>query len=200
MNKKDAIDDAAERAINAADIEKMIGAAVSKALSALDPKKLAEKVENKVEGAWIKMVYSMLGFESSWGSEFRVDHCNDRQSSVSEMLKNKAHQAVDEFLKRGAAELDKLPIDEKVLKAIKNEYNECFNRRLSDRVKQKAEADVEAFVNNKLAKTLDQYVEPEAEAINALHQAIKNVKDPNVAELLKKSLAELETYTLKALD
>lgn len=200
IEKNDAVDAAASRAVSSQEIQKMIEDAVAKAISSLDPKALANKVETKVNGAWEKMVLKLLGFNNRWGGEWEIDHCNGRHSAMSSLIQDKAKAASDEFLKRCGDALLKIPLDDKLLTALKKDYDEVFRRHLRELVAHRAKADVESLVNSKLSKILDQYVEPEAEAINALHQAIKNVKDPNVAEMLKKSLSELESYTYKSLE
>lgn len=194
------VDAAANRAVNTPNFTKIIEEAARKAVEKFKPEELARKVEAKIDNAWEKMAFKMLGFDNRWGREWEIDHCNGRHSEMSSMLKAKAQKAVDEFLRRAGEALDKAPITPDIMAAMKKEYDEVFKYTLKKMVDARAQRNAEEFVNAKLAKFIDQYVDPEAEAINALHQAIKNVKDPKVAEMLKESLKELESYTLRALD
>jgi hypothetical protein len=200
MEKDTVIDSAAQRAVGSKEIQKIIEEAAAQALKNLDPKALANKIEMKVNGAWENMVLKMLGFDKHWGEEWEIDHCNGRHSAMSSLIQEKAKKATDEFLQRCGEALPKIQLDDELLAAIKEDYDEVFKRYLHESVARLAKINVENMVNNKLSKLLDQYVDPEAEAINALHQAIKSVKDPNVVEVLKKSLSELELYTYKSLE
>lgn len=200
MSNKDVLDEAVERTVTGPELSGIIERAVSSALKKIDAKVLADKVEAKVEFAWQKMALKMLGFDNSWGREWEIDHCNGRHSDMSAMLRTKASAAADEFLKRAGDELAKMPLTQDVVKAMKKEYDEVFRGALRSLVKKRAEQDAEALVNKKMAEVLDKLSDLEAEAIDTIYKAMKNVKDPKVVAALQESLSALDSYSMKILD
>lgn len=120
--------------VSAAELEKIEGAVAGATATFLEG--LPQLVRSRLEGA----VAKILGFENSWGgSEWRVDHCNGRQSVMSEYIsqqgRNAAASAVSTIATAAINELNK---NSKLHEAIKMEFANIFERELKSQLQEHA--------------------------------------------------------------
>lgn len=201
-NKKGrtAIDAAIERALDGPQIQKTIQETARKTLdSKLDPVALADRIEKKMNKCWEDLALKMLGMDNRWGGKWEVDHCNGRQHSIGDMLKQRANEAVSEFLKRAGDALPSIEIEGSLAEAMVKEYNDQVKRRMKEVLRDRAAQDVEDFVNAKLEHAIDLHMSPEAEAVHALRETIKKTKDPAAKAVLENSLKVLEDQAFNKL-
>ncbi len=102
-------------------------------------------------------VLRLAGFENRWGNGYEVDHCNGRQSMMTEYISKK----VQDYIK---TELDKLitpdevkemlkPVKETLLKDMKEEFFDAVRGRLQEEMHETAKN----FVSDALKKTVTKY-------------------------------------------
>jgi hypothetical protein len=196
----DKIDEAIYRTITGSDVHSQIADIVRKTINAeLDPKNLADKIENKVKNCWEDMVLKMLGMDNCWG-KWEIDHCNGRSSSLSNMIGGKAKDAVEEFLGRCADVLPKINIDDELVSSITKEYQQVVKRYLHKEIEARAKQDVKEFIENRLSEIIELQTNPEAEAVHVLREAIYQTEDEAVKEVLNESLKILEQKAFKKLE
>jgi hypothetical protein len=127
-----------------------------------------EKAENKANDAamaWLKenekdldvivrkmldrrlemIVCKLLGFDSRWGG-WTVDHCNGRggESAAGDWLKEKAADAVRDWLTEQAGKLPNLPA--KAAADLRAEYLKTFEKQMHKMLQEKAIADARAEI------------------------------------------------------
>jgi len=105
-------------------------------------KKLPTYIKRNLEN----ITASIAGFERRYGDEWTVDHCNGRQSMISQYLKESVEKTLDKNIGQIGKNF-KLTVAQK--KLLKREFNSTIMRDLSYAVRKQAEETAE-----KIAKDL----------------------------------------------
>jgi len=108
-----------------------------------DPEVLSKQAYNILTKEREQVIFKLLGFDSRWG-KVEVDHCNGRDSIMTEQLKRLAGPVIDDWIaKEIAPALEKAArlhfTEQKVLQAIQSEFINSFNYRLREMVRAHAE-------------------------------------------------------------
>lgn len=99
------------------------------------PEKIREFVWAKLDSCLEATMTSGMGFSRSFG-RWEVDHCNGRESAVSQYMRSQAADAVQGWLNKQTKKL-KLPTKQ-LQGALAREFDEQFKRALRDKVQQQA--------------------------------------------------------------
>lgn len=119
---------------------------------------IKERVIHDLDRRRNEIIAKSLGFNSTYGSRYEVDHCNSRNgnTTVGQFLVEHSQEAVQEWLLKEAKQFDGLvgEVADEVRSAIKLELSRIYQRHLKETirniVKAKAEADAHKMINDAL--------------------------------------------------
>ncbi len=94
------------------------------------------------------IVSKLLGFDCEYGREWAIDHCNVRsgESAAGDWLRERAGEAVRQWLDEQARDLPKLP--KSSVASLRREYLETLSRELLTAVKRRATEDAAERLND----------------------------------------------------
>ena len=96
----------------------------------------ASKVKRQVRDTLDKdrdnIVAKVLGFDNRWRGEWEIDHCNGRESPLSQLIKTEAEEAAKVWIKDCLHTKDLPALTNQQKKAIQIDYADRFKRYLND--------------------------------------------------------------------
>lgn len=122
---------------------------IGKVVLAKKMKELPEILAEALEGCLPKLV----GMEkNSWNHNWKIDHCNGRESLISDLLTKKVRKDAEEWVKKQSWP----ELTPTMIKAIKKEYQVEVRRSISEKLRdaahQKAQEYVDTLVEEAVVK------------------------------------------------
>ncbi len=107
-----------------------------------DREKLKEQAQGLLMEQWEDLLAKGIGFERDrWErGNWRVDHCNGRNSALVDIIKESANHDAEEWFRSQFAEKGLPVLSQQQKNATKKEYKECLERAIRRRVKELAES------------------------------------------------------------
>jgi hypothetical protein len=103
-----------------------------------------------------KNVLKVIGFDKHWANGWEVDHCNGRQSLLTDFISGKVKQMfTEEFNKMLQPEIEAMLVP--VRKQIAKEFKETFVREASRHMRAEAETAARAFMQDVLSKQMTKH-------------------------------------------
>ena len=107
-------------------------------------------------------VLSIMGFESRWNNSYEVDHCNGRQSMMTEYLSGKVKDMIREEIDVNFTKDDLAPMLPDIKKALLKDAGSLFKREaeelMREQVRESAKEFIGGVLKQQLAKTQKQLI------------------------------------------
>lgn len=115
--------------------------------------KIEKQISSMLDRRLEEVVAKLLGFNNSWG-RWEVDNCNGRDgnSAAGDWLREKAANAVKEWLTAQAGDLPKLPAA--AIKSLRKEYLEHFEQFAMDFLQHEAERNARELVERMVTEAM----------------------------------------------
>lgn len=120
--------------------ENFIKSMEGEAAEALDPESIRRDVIRMLDAERKQITLKFLGFDNRWGdsNKWEVDHCNSRNSAVTEYIKQHACQAAQEWLDRNMRDFSWLTPDARITAAMKKDLQSTYNYTLQEQLRRLA--------------------------------------------------------------
>jgi hypothetical protein len=108
--------------------------------------------EKNIEGIIKQSIFSLLGISStSYDTRgYEIDHCNGRNSILSDVIKNKAMSDVEKFVKN-------IKIESFTITQLKEAFKKEYDRQIKDQIEYSAKHLAEQHVNDYIKKLTKKY-------------------------------------------
>jgi len=107
------------------------------------------------------MALSAIGFSTSFG-RIEVDHCNGRNSVLSDSINFKAREFVEKKLTK---EIDKVKVTPELKKVVKREFDDAISNSIRWNIETKVKETVEKFMNELIESLVKDHLKDKLKSI-----------------------------------
>lgn len=112
------------------------------------PEQTQKRVYRELDNHKKEILLKLLGFNTSWGSQWELDHCNGRagNSTAGDYLRQVMDQSIKDFLSEVTMPTLTATDKESIMSSCKSEYMQALKRNVSAAIAQTAKRDAEQLV------------------------------------------------------
>lgn len=125
-----------------------IATAMSTTVQELDTDKFAAACVKQLKARQSDVIWKLLGLDDRWG-KWEVDHCNGRNSRITEYLSQASKARIEEWLNQAIAETlnsTPAPITKALRDEVRRRYQSTLNRTLLEAAEQAGRAHAEKLM------------------------------------------------------
>ena len=135
-------------------------AALASQISKMDVSAFTRKVIEDLDKQRSAVVWQLLGLDDQWG-KWEVDHCNGRDSKITQYLAAEADAAVREWVNGAVMDALKVEGDKiraKARGAIRQEVSRRLERLMREEISRQVESRVKTTVTELVKETMDEII------------------------------------------
>jgi len=102
-------------------------------------------------------VLRLAGFEGRWGNGYEVDHCNGRQSMMSQYLSSKVQQMITSEIDLMITPADLVPLLKETKKGLLKDIKDRFGHYVRDEIYKQTQLAAKEFVADSLKKSMTKF-------------------------------------------
>ena len=129
-----------------------ISAAVAEWQTVNSAENIGKRVKKLLDSESQQVTMKLLGFNTSWGREWELDHCNGRggESAAGDFIRKAQQTAIQEWL----AAIPLPTISTKLMASLKREMNDVYEHSILEQVRNMAKKRANEDIENLLSKVI----------------------------------------------
>lgn len=138
-------------------------------LATLDPRVVLGAVTKRLQEHRDEMIWNLLGLSEKWG-KWEVDHCNGRNSPITQYLTAEVGDQVREFVRGIAQEVLTEPVKAKIRAAVeaelRKEYKYYYRRDYEQYVRERISTGLQAAAQECADRLISEIIDHEPDERN----------------------------------